>query len=141
MDGGAGSFRVTVDGVARIVEVTEAGGTRMSLLVGNSSEAGHPAARRSVDALVIETGAAGELTLTVANATFEARVFGKGRTWGARRRVAGSEAGATGMQEIRAPMPGRIARVLVAPGERVKTRQPLVVVEAMKMENELRAAA
>ncbi|MBI4476352.1 MAG: acetyl-CoA carboxylase biotin carboxyl carrier protein subunit, partial [Acidobacteria bacterium] len=44
-------------------------------------------------------------------------------------------------QEIRAPMPGRIARVLVAPGERVKTRQPLVVVEAMKMENELRAAA
>ncbi|MBZ5555810.1 MAG: acetyl-CoA carboxylase biotin carboxyl carrier protein subunit [Acidobacteriia bacterium] len=36
-------------------------------------------------------------------------------------------------------MPGKVVRVLVAPGETVKARQPLVVVEAMKMENELRA--
>jgi biotin carboxyl carrier protein len=38
-----------------------------------------------------------------------------------------------------APMPGRVVKVLVAPGESVAARQPLVVVEAMKMENELRA--
>ena len=36
-------------------------------------------------------------------------------------------------------MPGRVVRVLVAVGERVTARQPVVVVEAMKMENELRA--
>jgi biotin carboxyl carrier protein len=36
-------------------------------------------------------------------------------------------------------MPGRIVRVLVAVGDRVTARQGVVVVEAMKMENELRA--
>ncbi|RPJ54475.1 MAG: hypothetical protein EHM24_31740 [Acidobacteria bacterium] len=36
-------------------------------------------------------------------------------------------------------MPGKIVRVLVAPGDHVAARQGLVVVEAMKMENELRA--
>lgn len=38
-------------------------------------------------------------------------------------------------------MPGRVVKVLVKPGERVAARQGLVVVEAMKMENELKAAA
>jgi biotin carboxyl carrier protein len=36
-------------------------------------------------------------------------------------------------------MPGRIVKVLVRPGDRVEAGQGLVVVEAMKMENELRA--
>jgi biotin carboxyl carrier protein len=37
-------------------------------------------------------------------------------------------------------MPGKILRVLVRPGDAVGARQPVVVVEAMKMENELRAS-
>jgi biotin carboxyl carrier protein len=45
----------------------------------------------------------------------------------------------SGPRAIVAPMPGRIVRVLVKPEEAVVARQPLVVVEAMKMENELRA--
>jgi pyruvate/2-oxoglutarate dehydrogenase complex dihydrolipoamide acyltransferase (E2) component len=36
-------------------------------------------------------------------------------------------------------MPGRVVRVLVAPGDESRRRQPVVVVEAMKMENELRS--
>ena len=36
-------------------------------------------------------------------------------------------------------MPGKVVRVLVKPGDDVKARQGLVVVEAMKVENELRA--
>jgi len=36
-------------------------------------------------------------------------------------------------------MPGKIVRVLVQTGQAVQARQPLVVVEAMKMENELRS--
>ena len=37
-------------------------------------------------------------------------------------------------------MPGKIVRVLVKKGEAVRARQSVVVIEAMKMENELRAA-
>src|SRR5207245_1806079 len=46
----------------------------------------------------------------------------------------------SGPQRVVAPMPGKIVRVLVQSGEVVHARQPLIVVEAMKMENELRAA-
>ncbi|HKQ68858.1 MAG TPA: biotin/lipoyl-containing protein [Polyangiaceae bacterium] len=42
-------------------------------------------------------------------------------------------------QGVSAPMPGRIVRVLVAKGDSVALGAPLVVIEAMKMENELRA--
>jgi len=41
---------------------------------------------------------------------------------------------------LRAPMPGRIVRVLVAGGQAVEAGQGLVVMEAMKMENELKAS-
>jgi len=47
---------------------------------------------------------------------------------------------ATGPQRVVAPMPGKVVRVLVKPGDPVRARQGLVVIEAMKMENELRAA-
>ena len=40
---------------------------------------------------------------------------------------------------VRSPMPGRIVRVLVAVGDEVEIGQALVVVEAMKMENELKS--
>ena len=42
-----------------------------------------------------------------------------------------------GVQRVSAPMPGRVIRVLVKPGDAVTAGQGLVVVEAMKMENEL----
>ncbi len=45
--------------------------------------------------------------------------------------------GAAGEQRILAPMPGKVLRVLARVGDEVTLRQPLVVVEAMKMENEL----
>ncbi len=41
---------------------------------------------------------------------------------------------------LRSPMPGRIVRVLVREGERVAADTPMVIVEAMKMENEVRSA-
>jgi biotin carboxyl carrier protein len=54
---------------------------------------------------------------------------------------AGAEGGANpdGEHAVVAPMPGRVVRVLVSPGDEVAARQPVVVVEAMKMENELRS--
>lgn len=47
--------------------------------------------------------------------------------------------GAGGVQTITAPMPGKVVRVLVAPGEVIEPGQGLVVVEAMKMQNEMKA--
>lgn len=44
-----------------------------------------------------------------------------------------------GRQEILAPMPGKVVRVLVAVGDVVEAGQGLLVVEAMKMQNEIRS--
>jgi biotin carboxyl carrier protein len=45
----------------------------------------------------------------------------------------------TGKQELRAQMPGKIVKVLVEVGQQVERDQGLVVIEAMKMENELKS--
>lgn len=45
----------------------------------------------------------------------------------------------SGDGRIKAPIPGLITRLLAAPGDEVKAGQPLLVLEAMKMENEIRA--
>ena len=49
------------------------------------------------------------------------------------------DAGATAQRELRAPMPGLVREVRVAPGDAVEAGQRLLVLEAMKMENELKA--
>jgi acetyl/propionyl-CoA carboxylase alpha subunit len=57
------------------------------------------------------------------------------RAWS--RNAAG--AGASAVQSILSPMPGKVVRVLVAEGDEVVKGQAIVVVEAMKMQNELKA--
>jgi biotin carboxyl carrier protein len=44
-----------------------------------------------------------------------------------------------GRQTVRSPMPGKVVKLLVRAGDSVKSGQGLVVVEAMKMENELKS--
>jgi biotin carboxyl carrier protein len=58
------------------------------------------------------------------------------RAWRGRR---GGALEAEGRQEILAPMPGKIVRVLVEQGAQVTTGQGLLVVEAMKMQNEIKS--
>jgi biotin carboxyl carrier protein len=41
--------------------------------------------------------------------------------------------------EVKSPMPGKVVKVLVAPGESVALGQPILLFEAMKMQNELRS--
>ena len=60
-------------------------------------------------------------------------------------RAAGNGAASPGEQRnttrrLVAPMPGRVVRVMVRAGDQVAAQQPLIVIEAMKMENELRSA-
>ena len=50
-----------------------------------------------------------------------------------------SAAGASGPQAIASPMPGRVIRVLVEPGQEVAAGEGVIVVEAMKMQNEMKA--
>ena len=48
--------------------------------------------------------------------------------------------GLSGGNELLAGMPGKIVKVMVKPGDELKEGDPLLIMEAMKMENELRAA-
>ena len=54
-------------------------------------------------------------------------------------RAAAHKKDASGPARIAAPMPGKLVRLLVEVGQQVDSGQGLVVIEAMKMENELRA--
>jgi biotin carboxyl carrier protein len=58
------------------------------------------------------------------------------RQW---RRAAGGISGAEGRQSVFAPMPGKVVRVLVKPGGVVEAGQGILVVEAMKMQNEVKS--
>jgi biotin carboxyl carrier protein len=79
-------------------------------------------------------GGPGQVLVTLGTKTVTATVNGR-RTG----RAAESATHAHGEQSVVAPMPGRVVRVLVAAGDEVAARQGVVVVEAMKMENELRS--
>jgi biotin carboxyl carrier protein len=57
------------------------------------------------------------------------------------RELSEATAAPAGPAPLIAPMPGLIVRVNVAPGDSVRAGQGLIVMEAMKMENELRATA
>jgi biotin carboxyl carrier protein len=57
------------------------------------------------------------------------------------RQLAAPAARSSGPTSLSAPMPGLVVRVLVQPGDHVQAGQGVVVIEAMKMENELRVSA
>lgn len=127
--GGSGQFRVSMDGQARLVDAQRSGDYGLSLLVDGDAHAGAT--------VQLAPGAAPGALLAYLQGRSVA-VTVNGRRTG---RGAGDSGGAAhGEQKIVAPMPGRVVRVLVATGDVVEARQPIVVVEAMKMENELRAA-
>ena len=121
------TFAVTLDGRRYHVDAARIDPQTLSLVVDTVS-------RQSYEATVVPDPATGQLTVTVAGVAVLVGLNGR-RRWG-RRDEAGSGAGP---QRLAASMPGKIVRVLVKTGDVVHARQPLVVVEAMKMENEMRA--
>jgi biotin carboxyl carrier protein len=127
-------FAVTVDTRTVHVDAARIDAHTLSLLVDTKCPPGTTDAVRTASEVVIAPDAAtGQLMVGVGATRVAVAVNGRR----ARRRDEAS--GGNGPQRLSAPMPGKIVRVLVKSGDAVRARQPLVVVEAMKMENELRA--
>jgi biotin carboxyl carrier protein len=124
---GSGKYRVSLDGHHREVDAARVGVYGLSML--------DLATGTVRDVQVTPTGVRGEFLVTNGGRTVTATVNGR-RTG---RAGPDGAAGAHGEQAVTAPMPGRVVRVLVSPGDEVAVRQGVVVVEAMKMENELRS--
>jgi biotin carboxyl carrier protein len=124
-------FRIVVDGRERTVDAVRVGGDTWSLIVRDAD-----GSVRSVEAVVLPQNGNGGMDVFI-----DGHRIAVGKRGGLGRRVRGvAGAQGSGPQRVTAPMPGKIVRVLVKPGDEVQARQSLVVVEAMKMENELRAA-
>jgi biotin carboxyl carrier protein len=121
-----GHFAASVDGRVRRVDVARIDAQNMSLVVDDGAA--------TYDIGVAGDAATGLLQVRVGATVIDVAINGGRR----RRRDHRADAGA-GPQRIVAPMPGKIVRVGVKTGDTVRARQTVVVVEAMKMENELKA--
>jgi biotin carboxyl carrier protein len=126
------AWRISVDGATFAVHAARVDSFVWSLLVGDGEAGG---TTRSVPAVIVPGKARGELGVHVNGRQVLLSIAESGRAQ-ARR---GPTAHGSGPQRLTAPMPGKVVKVLVAPGDTVEAGQGLVVVEAMKMENELRA--
>jgi pyruvate carboxylase subunit B len=121
--------RVVLDGATIPARLTEVRGTPMRVLtLGNE-----------VHRVRVRRGAKrGEYTLWLDGFRFDVEALDERSR--AIRDLSAASAGPAGPAPLLAPMPGMIVRVNVGEGDDVQPGQGLVVMEAMKMENELRAA-
>ena len=126
----ASRYRVVVDGRPHEIDVARVETFGLSLLLDSDGDGGV-----SREVQVAPAGPIGLMLVRIEGRTVTATVNGR-RTG---RAAADVSTGAGGQQAVLAPMPGRVVRVLVAAGDAVTARQAVVVVEAMKMENELRS--
>jgi biotin carboxyl carrier protein len=117
-------WRIALDGQPVQADAVEIAPNTLSILLrGESHEI--RLARASDGKLTVQTGLR-EFTAEVADP----------RSWRGRR-LAHVEA--EGRQQITAPMAGKVVRLLVKAGDQVEAGQGLLVVEAMKMQNEVRS--
>jgi len=120
----SGTLKISLDGKLLDVDAVEVATNTFSILLeGESYEV--RVAPMPDGALTLHTGIA-EYTAEVADP----------RAWRGRRH---GTMEAEGLQQIVAPMPGKVVRVLVNAGDAVEAGQGIMVVEAMKMQNEIRS--
>jgi biotin carboxyl carrier protein len=130
-----GRFVVEVDGRKCATDVSQIGQS-WSLIIEEGG-IGH-GMRRSYEISISEHPESGFLAVHVDGRPVTVSL-GAGRgAFSPRARGAIGAAG-KGPQRVAAPMPGKVVKLLVKPGDSVAPQQGLVVVEAMKMENELRS--
>jgi biotin carboxyl carrier protein len=117
-------WKISLDGKELDASVAEVAPNTFSVLLNGESHQIRVAPR-----------ADGTLTLHTGLAEYHAEVTDP-RVWRGRRHGALE---VEGRQQITAPMPGKVVRVLVSEGDAVEAGQGLLVVEAMKMQNEIRS--
>jgi biotin carboxyl carrier protein len=117
-------WQISLDGVALDADAVEISPNVFSVLRNGESYEVRLAAAED-----------GKLTLQTRHHEFVAEVLDP-RAWRGRRHGAVE---AEGRQQVFAPMPGKVVRLLVKAGDRVEAGQGLLVVEAMKMQNEVRS--
>ena len=122
--------RVRVDGTDVVASLVELAGTPVALLTLGDT------VQRIV---VTRDSARGRYALSLGGRRYDVEALDE-RTR-AIRQLSGGAAGPKGPAPLVAPMPGLIVRVNVEVGASVQPGQGLVVMEAMKMENELRAVS
>ena len=136
-------LQIEIDGNKRGVELTQAGELPVWTIDGRRLEADATEVSPGVYSILVN-GKSFEVRLEQSGAELRAiagsREFriaiSDEREW---RRKRGGTVEAEGRQQVLAPMPGKIVRVLVKTGDTVRAGQGLLVVEAMKMQNEIRA--
>ena len=126
-------FAVELDGRRWRIDASRVDAYTLSLILDNEVDRKDREERAGSEVTVVPGQSAGQFTIQVGALPIAVTVNGR------RHRAGSSDAASAGPQRIAAPMPGKIVRVFVRPGDAVTARQPLVVIEAMKMENELRA--
>ena len=139
-------YDILINGAQRSVEITSPlkEGPRMTAVIDGRSVVADAArilssvysillGGRSLEVTVEET--TDGLLLRTAGREFHVEIADP-RAW---RRERGGSIEFAGRQQVTAPMPGKIVRVLVAPGQQVEAGQGLLVIEAMKMQNEIRS--
>jgi biotin carboxyl carrier protein len=127
-----GRFTVVVKGRPRAVDAAWIDADTLSLLD-----------RGVVHNVAVDRPANGAMRVGVDGRMFEVVPAESRKPGAARMSDSGGPASSVAVPAshvVKAPMPGRVVRVLVAVGDRVIPRQAVVIVEAMKMENELRAS-
>jgi biotin carboxyl carrier protein len=118
------NWKISLDGKELDCSVAEVAPNTFSVLLNGESHQVRIAPR-----------ADGTLTLHTGLAEYHAEVSDP-RVWRGRRHGALE---VEGRQQITAPMPGKVVRLLISEGDRVEAGQGLLVVEAMKMQNEIRS--
>ena len=122
----AEGWQAALDGEAEsIADVVETTPNTFSVLLAGKSHG-----------VSVTASADGKLNLQSGRHEFTAEVNDP-RSWRGRRQ---GGVKAEGPQQVVAPMPGKVIRVLVRAGAKVQADQGLLVVEAMKMQNEIRSA-
>jgi biotin carboxyl carrier protein len=136
-------LQIEIDGNKRRVEMTQAGERPVWIVDGQRLEADATEVSPGIYSILIN-GKSFEVRMERSGAELRAIassrefsiVIPDEREW---RRKRGGAIEAEGRQQVSAPMSGKIVRVLVKTGDAVRAGQGLLVVEAMKMQNEIRA--
>ena len=136
-------YEITVDGKVRKVNLQEKDGGWSCQLDGREVAVGAALVRPNILSLIIEGKAyeieretyAGETYVAIKGIRHKVEVRDP-RSLRGRKSGAGDD---SGPRKITAPMPGKVIRVLVAEETEVEAGQGVMVVEAMKMQNEIKS--